>query len=193
MLRYAASMAFENLCSRVHTKMLGGKTGSDNSSSCSSGDGVSNGSGLSTALDGNDRAKQWHHVRVRIADVNGSGEVGAAAFCTSILLWCSLSFLLGSPAALPLSIVASVAVSSSLELLAVKGCSSTRSTYHCSKALSLPHDSVEEVANARSFCIPQQRLDEECAPSGEPSVIHNTGPEKPQESQRALLQLGGPS
>jgi hypothetical protein len=77
-LRYASSMTFGNPHFRAQTLTLGGNAGGD-----SSGDGGgdrSNGSGLSTALDGIERAKLLRHVRVRIADVNGSGDVGAVAF-----------------------------------------------------------------------------------------------------------------
>ncbi len=74
MLRYAASMTFANPYFRVQTPTRGGDAGGDSSS------GGHGGGSLGTALDGMERAKLLRRVRVRIADVNGSGDVGAVAF-----------------------------------------------------------------------------------------------------------------
>jgi hypothetical protein len=79
MLRYAASMTFANPYFRVQTPTLGGNTG-DDSGGGNGGGGCGGGSKLSTALDGMERAKLLRRVRVRIADVNGSGDVGVVAF-----------------------------------------------------------------------------------------------------------------
>jgi hypothetical protein len=80
MLRYASSMTIANPYFRVPMLTPGGNAGSD--SGVGSGDG-GGGRGLITAHDGIEWVKLLRHVRVRIADVNGSSDVGVVAFVTA--------------------------------------------------------------------------------------------------------------
>jgi hypothetical protein len=72
MLRYASSMSFGNPYFRARTLTL---TLGDNAGGGEGGNRI-----FSSTLDGIERAKLLRRVRVRIADVNGSGDVGAVAF-----------------------------------------------------------------------------------------------------------------